>query len=115
MITRNALLAVVTIAALSPTVSNATPERKSAHACADAFASTIAAPGSNPAYKLTFGGNTSSILEDFYPTNYTFTLEARDPKTGLAVARALCSTNSRGAVTAISAVPLTASVTKPAT
>jgi hypothetical protein len=45
-------------------------------------------------------------LTDFYPSDFTFTLEARDPKTGLPFARAVCSTNNRGTVTAISAVPL---------
>ena len=107
MILRKAALAAVTIAALTPPVSNASPERLSAKACASAFASSIAAPGANtPAYKLAFRGTTGSALADFYPSDFTFTLEARDPKTGLPFARAVCSTNNRGIVTTISAVPL---------
>ncbi len=107
MILRKVALAVVTIAALSPTISNASPERISAKACASAFASSIAAPGSStPAYRLTYRGTTSSVLSDFYPSDFTFTLEARDPKSGLPIARAVCSTNYRGIVTTISAVPL---------
>jgi hypothetical protein len=107
MILQKVALAAVAIAALSPTVSNASPERISAKACASAFASSIAAPGaSTPAYKLAFRGTTGSALSDFYPSDFTFTLEARDSKTGLPFARAVCSTNNRGTVTTISAVPL---------
>jgi hypothetical protein len=107
MILQKVALAAITIAALSPTVSNASPERISAKACASAFASSIAAPGaSTPAYKLAYRGTTGSALADFYPSDFTFTLEARDPKTGLPFARAVCSTNNRGTVTTISAVPL---------
>jgi hypothetical protein len=113
MILRKIALAVVTIAALSPTVSNASPERISAKACASAFASSIAAPGASaPAYKLAFRGTTGSALADFYPSDYTFNLEARDPKTGQPFARAVCSTDHRGVVTTISAVPLNAEAGK---
>src|SRR5712664_1855184 len=106
-------LAAVTVATLSPAISNASPERMSAKACASAFASSIAAPGSStPAYKLAFRGTTGSALADFYPSDFSFTLEARDPKTGLAIARAVCSTDHRGNVTTISAVPLNGEVSK---
>ena len=107
MILRKVALAAVTVATLSPSISNASPERISAKACASAFASSIAAPGAGaPAYRLAFRGTTGSALSDFYPSDFTFTLEARDPKTGLPIARALCSTDHRGTVTTISAVPL---------
>ena len=113
MILRKVALAAATIAALSPIISNASPERISAKACASAFASSIAAPGaSTPAYKLAFRGTTGSALSDFYPSDFTFTLEARDPKTGLPIARAVCSTDYRGTVTTISAVPLNSDVGK---
>lgn len=109
MILRKVALAAVTVATLSPCISNASPERASAKACASAFASSIAAPGAGaPAYKLAYRGTTGSALSDFYPSDYTFTLEARNPKTGLPIARAQCSTDSRGTVTTISAVPLNA-------
>ncbi|HLZ97241.1 MAG TPA: hypothetical protein VKP66_04790 [Steroidobacteraceae bacterium] len=106
MILRKLVLATATIATLAPAISNASPERTSAKACASAFASTIVAPGTTPAYKMSYRGATNSILTDFYPSDFTFTLEARDPKTGLSIARAVCSTDSHGTVTAISAVPL---------
>jgi hypothetical protein len=107
MIIRKSALAAVTIAVLSPVIANATPQKASVQACARAFATSLAAPGASaPAYKLAYRGGVASSLSDYYPTAYTFTLEAHNPKTGAAFARALCSTNSRGAVTAISAVPL---------
>ena|ERR1700676_404271 len=113
MILRKVALAAITIAALSPTVSNASSERTSAKACASAFASSIAAPGASaPAYKLAFRGTIGSPMADFYPSVFTFTLEARDPKTGLTFARALCSTDHQGTVTTISAVPLNSDVGK---
>jgi hypothetical protein len=104
---RTIALAVATIAALSPAISNASPERASVKACASAFATSIAAPGAGaPAYKLAYHSSFGSTLADFYATDYTFTLEAHDPKTGTAIARARCSTDSHGAVTAIAAIPL---------
>ena len=110
MILRTIALAVVTIATLSPAVSSASSERTSAKACASAFASSIGAPGAvTPAYRLAFRGTAGGgTLADFYPTDFTFTLEARNPKTNLPIARAVCSTNSHGVVTTISAVPLKA-------
>lgn len=108
MILRKIAFAVAMIATLSP-VSNASSERTSAKACASAFASSIGAPGVvTPAYRLAFRGMAGGALADFYPADFTFTLEARDPKTNLTIARAVCSTNHRGVVTAISAVPLNA-------
>jgi hypothetical protein len=102
---RKIVLAVATIAALSPAISNASPERESLKACANAFATSIATPGAaTPGYKLAYHGDVSSPLME-YPSDYTFMLEAHDAK-GSAIARARCSTNARGEVTAISAVPL---------
>jgi hypothetical protein len=110
---RTIAFAAATIAALSPAISNASPERASVKACASAFATSMAAPGASaPAYKLAYRGSFGSTLSDFYPTDYTFTLEAHDPKTGVAIARARCSTDTHGTVTAIAAIPLDV---KPAT
>jgi hypothetical protein len=106
MILRKVALAALTVATLSPAVSNASPERMSAKACASAFASSIAAPGATtPAYKLAYRGTSGSAWADLYPADFKFALEARDP-TGLPIARAICSTDHRGTVTRISAVPL---------
>jgi hypothetical protein len=101
--------ALLTIATLTPAAADATPERMSVKACARAFAGSIAAPGAAaPAYKLAYRGSTGSMLSDYYPTEYTFTLEARNPKSGAAIARAVCSVNSKGIVTSIAALPLNA-------
>jgi hypothetical protein len=98
-------LAVATIAVLAPVISNASPERNALNACAQAFASSLASPGAAaPAFKVAYRGNvnTGSMLE-FYTREYTFDLHANDPKTGLPIARASCSTDTRGAVVALSA------------
>jgi hypothetical protein len=114
MTIRKISLAVATLVALSPAISNASPEKVSVKACASAFAASIAAPGTSaPAYKLAFRGSIGGSfgsLTDLYPSEYTFTLEAHDPKTGAAIARARCSADSHGTVTSISAVPLGASL-----
>jgi hypothetical protein len=107
MTIRKIPLAVITLVALAPAISNASPEKASVKACANAFASSIAAPGSRaPAYKLAYRGSFGGSLTDLYASEYSFTLEALDPKTGQAIARARCSTDSHGTVTSISAVPL---------
>jgi hypothetical protein len=103
-------LAIATIAVLAPAISNASPERSALNACALAFASSLASPGTAaPAFKVAYHGNvnTGSMLE-FFVREYTFDLHANDPNTGLPIARASCSTDARGAVVALSAVPLDA-------
>ena len=97
----------ITIAALAPLGALASPEKASVTASASAFAASMAAPGTAaPAYKLDYHAHFGGSLEDFYLTEYTYTLEARDPKTGVAIARATCSADSRGSVTSIAAMPL---------
>jgi hypothetical protein len=108
---RTISLAIVTVAALSPSISNAS-EKASIKACASAFATSMASPGSSaPAYKLAYRSGFGSGISDFYPTVYTFTLEAHDPKSGASIARAVCSADSRGTVTALTATPVDANTT----
>ena len=107
---RQIALLLAAAAALAPALCSASPERVALHACARAFASSLAAPGSAaPAFKVAYRGDqaTGSMLA-FYIREYRFDLHASDPKTGLPVARASCSTNARGAVTALSPLPLEA-------
>ncbi|MEA3149512.1 MAG: hypothetical protein QOD56_451 [Gammaproteobacteria bacterium] len=112
MMIRNIVLAVATIAAFAPALSNASPEKASVKACASAFATSIASPGASaPAYKLAYRGSFGSTLSSFYPSDFTFMLEAHDAKTGLPIARARCSTDSRGTVTEIAVLPLDAKAT----
>lgn len=97
------------IAALAPVISFASSERNSVKACASAFAASIpSAAGTAPAYKLNYSGDAATTMSAFYQSDYSFALEARNPKTGAPIARAICSTDRHGSVTGISAVPLDA-------
>src|ERR1700678_2546750 len=104
---RKIALAAVAIAALAPTVSNASPERAALKACAGAFASSLASPGgAGPAFKIDYRDLSTGSMLDFYVHTFTFELHANDSKTGLPIARASCSANARGAVIALSSMPL---------
>ena len=105
---RNISLTLATIAVLAPALSQAGSERVAFKACASAFASTLASPGgAAPAFKADYlaGRSTGSML-DFYTREYSFDLRADDPKTGALVARARCTTDTRGAVLALAPLPL---------
>ena len=104
---RKIALAAVAIAALAPAVSNASPERAALKACAGAFASSLASPGrAGPAFKIDYRDLSTGSMLEFYVHTFTFELHANDSKTGLPIARASCSANARGAVTALASMPL---------
>jgi hypothetical protein len=91
------------IAVLAPAISDASPEKAALHACARAFASSLAPPGAAaPAFKVAYRGNQfqGSMLE-FYTREFTFDMYANDQKTGLPIARASCSADSHGSVVAL--------------
>jgi|SRR5580698_10851296 len=105
---RNTALTAAAIAALVPAIGNATPESDAINACARAFATTLAPPGADaPAYKVSYrsGQHFGSMLE-FYARDHTFDLHVNDRKTGLAVARASCTTDAHGSVVAFAPVSL---------
>ena len=105
---RKIALTAAAAAALAPAIGNATPENDAINACARAFATTLAAPGADaPAYKVSYRSSRhfGSMLE-FYARDFTFDLRVKDPKTGLAVAHASCSTDAHGAIVDFSPVPL---------
>jgi hypothetical protein len=108
MIIRNLFLAAALGAAISPSVSHASPENAALNACARAFASSLGAAGSgSPSYKLKYRGNQAAgVLADYYHRDYTFYLLANDSKTGAPLARATCSTDSHGTNVALTATPL---------
>jgi len=108
MIIRTIPLAVAAIAALTPLISNASPEKVALTACAQAFASSLASPGTSaPTFKIAYrGSDIPGSMVDFYSREYTFELKARDAKTGSSIARASCSTDVRGNVVALSSMPL---------
>jgi hypothetical protein len=108
---RHIVLAVASVAALTPVISNASPEKVSLKACANAFATSIASPGvSSPDYKLAYTGESGSNLME-YAHEYEFMLEAHN-KAGVAFARARCATDANGVVTSIASVPLNQKDTK---
>ncbi len=102
---RKIAFAAATIAALAlaPAIAGASPEKAALNACARALASSLASPGAAaPGFKVDYRGNqdTGSVLQ-FYASEYTFYLRANDDKTGRIVARASCTTDSRGEVIAL--------------
>jgi hypothetical protein len=104
------LMAAATIAAISPAVSNASPEDTAVNACARALASRVATPGSNtPTYRLKYQRGNIDEPRRWYTKQYVFFLQARDAKTGLPLAGATCSTDLRGVVVALTPAPLDAS------
>jgi hypothetical protein len=107
MTIRKVLLAAASIAAISPAISYAAPEDSALKACAQAFASSLSSDSAPPAFKLKYRADAPGALADYYSGNeYTFYLQANDPKTGSTLARATCSANTRGAVLALTATPL---------
>jgi hypothetical protein len=101
-------LAAITVVAFSVSNSYASPETAaSGNACARAFVMSIGSTGTAaPSYKLAYRGNSDAgPLSGFYRSQYTFDLEVIDPKTGVTVARARCST-LHGAVVELTSIPL---------
>lgn len=99
---------LVAAAALAPAISCASPEKLSFDACVSAFEKGLTAPGvASRSYKVVdradrFAGS----VTQFFATEYTYDLEAHNPKSGAVLARARCSTNERGTVLAFSMLPL---------
>lgn len=61
------------------------------------------------AFKLAYHGNEfPDSMVEFYNREYTFELQAHDPKSGRPLARASCFTNIHGADVTLSAIPLEA-------
>jgi hypothetical protein len=106
---RKITLAAAAVAALAPAISDATPEKDAINACARAFASSLSSNSTAaPTYKVVYGGHRYvTSIADTQATEYLFDLLAND-KAGAPMARASCSTDSHGAVIALSPVPLTA-------
>jgi hypothetical protein len=103
-------LALATITAAAPAVSQASAEKDALESCVRTFAASLAAPGdAAPAYKVEYRGNQYvQTMPAVYSRGYTFHLLARNGKTGLALAQASCETDSHGAVLALSPLPATA-------
>jgi hypothetical protein len=105
------LLGVASAAVFSTSISHASPENAALNSCARAFAASMASPGSDtPSFKLKYlGSQPRSTFDDYYSGHeYTFYLQAQNPKTGLTLARATCTADTRGARVALTSTPLDA-------
>jgi hypothetical protein len=100
MIIRHIGLSIAALAAVCPTVCNAWPAKASLDACVTAFEKTLApSDDASRAFKVVYGNEQfSTSIADFYPTTYTFELQANSSKTGAVVARVRCSADRHGSV-----------------
>jgi hypothetical protein len=106
---RALFLSTASVAAFFPSLSHASAESAALSACARAFAASVAAPGSNaPEFKLKYHSSPArTAIADYYSGHeYTFYLQAYDVKTGATVARATCTSDTRGTLIALTASPL---------
>jgi hypothetical protein len=112
MTVRKLLLAAASVAAMTPVISNASPESAAMNACAQAFASSLASGSVTPKFKLNYQRESGSMLSYYYASHdFAFHLQANDPKTGLTLARAMCSADVHGKILALTAAPLDKSPT----
>jgi hypothetical protein len=108
MTIRKLLLAAASIAAIAPAVSRASEENAALNACAQAFVASLASPSGTPAFKLKYHSESAGPLDDYYrPREYTFYLQAHDPKSGSTLAHATCSADTSGTVVALTATKST--------
>jgi hypothetical protein len=106
MTIRKLLLTAASIAAICPAVSHASPENAALNACAQAFATSLASGSAAPTFKLKYHSESVGTMAEYYSSHeFTFYLQARDPKTGLTLGRATCSADTHGAVIALTATP----------
>ena len=109
---RTLILSTASIAAFLPSLSQASDETAALGACTRAFAASMVAPGSSaPAFKLRYRSSPAgSAIADYYSRHeYTFYLQAHDPKSGATLARATCTADARGIQVALTTTPQDAS------
>jgi hypothetical protein len=112
MTVRKLLLTAASVAAMTPAISNANPESAAMNACAQAFASSLASGSVTPKFKLNYQRESGSMLSHYYASHdFAFHLQANDPKTGLTLARAMCSADVHGKILTLTAAPLDKSPT----
>ncbi len=107
MMTRRLGLSLAALAAVCPAISHAWPAKASLDACINAFEKTLAqSDDSGHAFKVVYGKEQfGSSIADYFPTSYTFDLQANKVKTGEVVARVRCEADRRGSI-ALSPLPL---------
>jgi len=113
MIIRTSALLLAAAAAISPSISSASPESASLAACAQAYAARMANPGmAAPKYHVSYMNDESSgTLSLIYAREYSFELQAKDPKTGVPMSKAICSASRAGVVTELTIEALPAAPT----
>ncbi|HTV94441.1 MAG TPA: hypothetical protein VME42_00480 [Steroidobacteraceae bacterium] len=104
---RTAGLTIAALSALAPAVAGAWPGKSSLDACVNAFEKTLAPAGESArAFKVVYQGDRfSSSVAQYFPSEYTFELQANDPKTGEVIARVRCLANTHGAVASMQPLP----------
>jgi hypothetical protein len=102
-------LSVAALAALSPAVCNARSAKASLDACVNAFEKTLApADEASRTFKVVYeSGQFVSSIADYYPTSYTFELQANNPRSGEVVARVRCLAGRHGSVALTSLIDST--------
>jgi len=96
----------LSIAVASPSISQAAPpEGEALSACTQAFESSLIADADKtPVFKVKYdGGQPPTAWSNFFTREYTFFLQARDPKTGAARASATCRATAGGTLIALKA------------
>ena len=100
---RSLALAASALVALSPAIASAAPEDAALSACVRAFADKITPAGASaPSVKVAYPQHVASPITDYYARSFTFTMSARNTKTGNQFAQATCQANSHGDILAIS-------------
>ena len=97
----------LSLAVLSPAISQAAPESDALSACTRAFESSLTADAaSSPVFKVKYtAGQPPTAWSNYFTREYTFFLQVRDPKTGIARASATCSATAGGNLIALKAAP----------
>ena len=95
----------LSLAVLSPAISQAAPESDALNACTRAFESSLSTDAaSSPVFKVKYtAGQPVTAWSQYFTREYTFLLEARDPKTGIARASATCRASAGGNLLALKA------------
>lgn len=96
---------ILSLAALTPAISQAAPESDALSVCTRAFESSLFADaGSPPVFKVKYtAGQPASAWSNYFTREYTFFLQARDPKAGAALATATCRATAGGKLIALQA------------
>jgi hypothetical protein len=102
------IAAIAAVPTILPSVCAASSDEASLNACAKVFAAGLSTHGT-PAetYRISFMNRGYVETEAQYEAGiYTYDIAARDSKSGAVIARAACTVDQVGAVTALSYVPL---------